>query len=131
MFYYWKLYQYSGRTLETRASLVKNMNLHDTMFAGSIYSQAVLTGWGMIHLQLMEKGLAGEITLAEGSIKYAKPITKSPRALCNIESVQDRFSWLAKGKKCPVKLQVDIFDGDDPAGVFKGEYWVVPVAKES
>jgi N-acetylglutamate synthase-like GNAT family acetyltransferase len=47
-----KLYQYTGRTLETRASLNKNINVHGTMFAGSIFSLATLTGWGMIYLQL-------------------------------------------------------------------------------
>ena len=54
-----KLYQYTGRTLENRASLNKNINLHGTMFAGSIFSLATLTGWGMIFLQLKEKGLDG------------------------------------------------------------------------
>ncbi|WP_416306394.1 YiiD C-terminal domain-containing protein [Neptunicella sp. SCSIO 80796] len=121
-----KLFQYSGRTLETRSSLVKNMNPHNTMFAGSIYSQAVLTGWGMIHLHLKEKELSGDIVLSEGDIKYTKPITVRPRAVCNIESMIEKFDLLAKGKRCPVKLQVDIFDDDVPVGVFKGEYWVIP-----
>lgn len=122
-----KLFQYSGRTLETRAPIMKNINPHNTMFAGSIYSHAVLTGWGMIHLHLKEKGLEGDIVLAKGNIDYTMPIKTRPRAVCNIESMTERFELLRKGKRCPVKLSVDIFDDEMPAGVFRGEYWVIPV----
>jgi GNAT superfamily N-acetyltransferase len=48
-------------TNSTQASLNKNINLHGTMFAGSIFSLATLTGWGMIFLKLKEKGLDGKL----------------------------------------------------------------------
>ncbi|MGY0585448.1 MAG: bifunctional GNAT family N-acetyltransferase/hotdog fold thioesterase, partial [Paraglaciecola chathamensis] len=86
-----KLYQYSGKTLENRASLNRNINLHGTMFAGSIFSLATLTGWGMIFLQLKQKNLAGEIVLGDGNIHYHKPITMQPRALCHVESLSGKF----------------------------------------
>lgn len=121
-----KLYQYSGRTLEVRASLNKNINLHGTMFAGSIFSLATLTGWGMIFLKLKEKGLDGEIVLGDGDIHYHKPITMQPKALCNVESLDGKFSVLERGKKCCIKLQVDILDSDNPVAEFKGVYWVLP-----
>ena len=121
-----KLHQYSGRTLETRASLNKNINLHGTMFAGSIFSLATLTGWGMIFLQLKEKGLDGEIVLGDGNIHYHKPITMQPRALCHIESLSGKFTPLAKNKKCNIKLNVDILDGDNAVAEFSGVFWVLP-----
>nr|WP_136251484.1 bifunctional GNAT family N-acetyltransferase/thioesterase [Ningiella ruwaisensis] len=123
-----KLYQYTERTIETHASLNKNINLHGSMFAGSIYSLATLTGWGMIFLQLKQKHLAGEIVLGDGSIHYHKPITMKPRAICNIETVRAKFDLLARGKKCPVSLHVDILDGDDQVAEFSGQYWVLPNA---
>ncbi|WP_100644346.1 bifunctional GNAT family N-acetyltransferase/thioesterase [Alteromonas facilis] len=127
-----KIYQYSGRTLETRASLNKNINVHGTMFAGSIFSLATLTGWGMIHLQLKQQELAGDIVLGDGDIHYHKPITMQPRAICNIETVNAKFDQLANGKKCPVKLQVDILDGDTAVAEFSGVFWVLPIkAKET
>ncbi|MFC3122378.1 bifunctional GNAT family N-acetyltransferase/hotdog fold thioesterase [Agaribacter flavus] len=121
-----KLHQYTERTIETRASLNKNINLHGSMFAGSIYSLATLTGWGMIFLQLKQKGLAGEIVLGDASIHYHKPITLRPRAICNIESLHTRFELLAKGKKSPVSLKVDILDNDLSVAEFSGQYWVLP-----
>jgi thioesterase domain-containing protein len=122
-----KLFQYSGRTLETRASLNKNINLHGTMFAGSIFSLATLTGWGMIYLQLKEKGLEGDIVLGDGNIHYHKPITMQPRALCNIETLDGKFDLLKRGKKCCIKLQVDILDGDSAVAEFKGVFWILPL----
>ena len=121
-----KLYQYTGNTFETRASLNKNINLHGTMFAGSIFSLATLTGWGMIFLKLKEKGLMGEIVLGDGNIHYHKPITMQPRALCNVETIDGKFDRLLKNKKCCIKLQVAILDGDNAVAEFKGVFWVLP-----
>lgn len=121
-----KLYKYTERTIETRASLNKNINLHGTMFAGSIYSLATLTGWGMIFLQLKQKGLSGEIVLGDANIHYNKPITMRPRAVCNIETVRAKFEFLKKNKKCPVSLNVDIYDEDTPVASFTAQYWVLP-----
>lgn len=121
-----QLHQYSGKTLENRASLNKNINLHGTMFAGSIFSLATLTGWGMIFLKLKEKGLTGEIVLGDGDIHYHKPITMQPRALCNIETLDGKFELLERNKKTAIKLQVDILDGENPVAEFKGVFWVLP-----
>ena len=96
------------------------------MFAGSIFSLATLTGWGMIFLQLKQKNLAGEIVLGDGNIHYHKPITMQPRALCHVESLSGKFETLAKGKKCHIKLQVDILDGDTAVAEFSGVYWILP-----
>ncbi|WP_299080199.1 bifunctional GNAT family N-acetyltransferase/hotdog fold thioesterase [uncultured Paraglaciecola sp.] len=121
-----KLHQYTGRTFETRASLNKNINLHGTMFAGSIFSLATLTGWGMIFLQLKEKGLNGEIVLGDGNIHYHKPITMQPRALCNIESLTGKLEPLSNNKKCKINLNVAILDGDNAVAEFSGVFWVLP-----
>ncbi|QJR81452.1 GNAT family N-acetyltransferase [Alteromonas pelagimontana] len=121
-----KLYQYTGRTLETRASLNKNINIHGTMFAGSIFSLATLTGWGMIYLLLKEKQLMGNIVLGDGDIHYHKPITMKPRAICNIETVNGKFTLLEKRKKCKIVLQVDILDDENAVAEFRGEFWVLP-----
>lgn len=124
-----KLHQYTGRTLETRASLNKNINIHGTMFAGSIFSLATLTGWGMIYLQLKERQLDGDIVLGDGDIHYHKPITMKPRARCNIESLSGKFALLEKRKKSRFTLQVDILDDDTPVAEFKGVFWVLPAER--
>lgn len=121
-----KLHKYTMSTLEARASLNKNINLHGTMFAGSIFSLATLTGWGMIYLQMKERSLTGDIVLGDGNVHYHKPVTSEPRAVCNIESISGKFEYLERGRKCRLKLQVNILDGDIPVAEFKGVYWILP-----
>jgi thioesterase domain-containing protein len=121
-----KLHQYTGRTIETRASLNKNINLHGSMFAGSIYSLATLTGWGMIFLELKQKGLKGEIVLGEANIQYHKPIIKKPRAICNLESLDTNFMPLQEGKKVSATLRVEVFDNEQSMATFTAHYWVLP-----
>ncbi|AWL10840.1 Galactoside O-acetyltransferase [Saliniradius amylolyticus] len=121
-----KLFQYTGKTLETRASLNKNINLHGTMFAGSIFSLATLTGWGMIFLMLKQRELSGEIVLGDADIHYHKPVTSQPRGVCNVESVKGKFEPLMRGKKTPFTLTVELHDGQNPVAEFKGVYWVLP-----
>ncbi|TPV57952.1 GNAT family N-acetyltransferase [Aestuariibacter sp. GS-14] len=125
-----KLHQFTGKTLETRASLNKNINIHGTMFAGSIFSLATLTGWGMIFLQLKERGLTGDIVLGDGNIHYHKPITMKPRAVCNLERLKGKFTTLEKGKKCKLELEVQVLDDTTPVAEFHGIYWILPSAQK-
>lgn len=122
-----KLYRYTGRTLEVRASMNKNINLHGTMFAGSIFSLATLTGWGMIFLQRKLKGLQGEIVLGDGNIHYHKPVTSEPRAICHVETIAGDFESLKQGNKSKFTLRVDIQDNTTPVAEFEGVYYVLPV----
>lgn len=124
-----KIHQYSGTTLEVRASLNKNINLHGSMFAGSIFSLGTLAGWGMIFLELKRKKLEGEIVLGDGNIHYHKPITMQPRAQVHIEHYECDYQALNNGNKMRVDLTVNILDGDTPVAEFKGTYWVLPQKK--
>lgn len=126
-----KLYRYTGRTLEVRASMNKNINLHGTMFAGSIFSLATLTGWGMIFLQRKLKGLEGEIVLGDGNIHYHKPVTSEPRAICHIETIAGDFEPLKQGKKSRFTLRVNIQDDNTPVAEFEGVYYVLPMAQDA
>jgi thioesterase domain-containing protein len=124
-----KLHQYTHRSLEVRASLNKNINLHGSMFAGSIYSLATLTGWGMLYLQLKARNLAGHIVLGDGKIHYHKPITSKPRALCYVEHLTGGYDKLSRGRKSHFELQVGILDEDKPVAEFNGVYWILPDIK--
>lgn len=124
-----KLHRYTGYRLEVVASLNKNINLHGTMFAGSIYSLGTLTGWGLIFLQMKKLNLKGEIVLGDGNIHYHKPVTSKPRAKCDITSIEGNFDYLERGKKCPITLKVEIMNDQIPVAEFKGKFWILPSPK--
>lgn len=121
-----KIFQYTGVEFEVRAALNANMNMHGTMFAGSVYSMATLAGWGMVHLLMRESQLKGEIVLAKGEIKYLKPINQQPRAVVELNSVKGEIAPLADNQNCKLSLAVTLYNGNDRVGKFKGDYVVTP-----
>ena len=121
--------QFDGNTLSCTAPLAPNINLHQTMFAGSIYALATLTGWGMLYLQLQALGLKGDQVLAEGNIRYFKPLAKAPRACCSLQHCHGDLSALANGRKVQQQISVQLYSEDVLAAEFTGRYAVLP-AKE-
>ena len=121
-----KVFQYTGETFETRAALNPNMNLHGTMFAGSIYSLATLTGWGLVHLMMKEQNVEGSIVLADANVHYHKPVTELPRALAHFENIEGDFDPLKQGRKARVTVDVSVLDGDNAVAKFVGQFVVIP-----
>lgn len=49
-----RIQQYTGQKFITTMPETGNQNPHHTLFAGSLFSLATLTGWGLIWLMLRE-----------------------------------------------------------------------------
>ncbi|WP_411361083.1 YiiD C-terminal domain-containing protein [Pseudidiomarina sp. YC-516-91] len=120
-----RITQYTGRSFETCAQLSRNINVHGTMFAGSIYSLATLTCWGLLHLQLRERELPGAVVLADGNIHYHKPISREPRAVAKVVDMNGDLSSLQNGQNARVNLKSQVFDGDKPVAEFTGQFVVL------
>jgi thioesterase domain-containing protein len=108
------------------APLEPNINLHQTMFAGSIYTLATLTGWGMVWLLLQEQQLQGDIVLADAQIRYLKPVTARAEARCWRHQSQPDFSALRQQRKTRLDLKVGIFCDNQQVAVFEGRFAVLP-----
>ena len=119
-----RIYQYTGRTFELRAPLARNINVHHTMFTGSIYTLATLAGWGMIQLHMQEEDLEGAIVLADASIDYQSPIHEEPRAVATLSDMEGDFTPLKSGKNAHLTLTIAIYDNDEFAAFFTGHYVV-------
>ena len=117
---------FDGNALCCNAPLAPNINLHQTMFAGSIYALATLTGWGMLYLQLQAYGLTGDQVLADASIKYLQPVAAEPMARCTVQDCVGDLSGLAQAKKVRQRIKVDIYSADQLAAQFIGHYAVLP-----
>ncbi len=121
-----RIAQYTGYRFELCALLNANLNPHNSMFAGSVFSMATLTGWGMVWLLMKERHLTASIVLADSHIRYRKPITERPRAVVSLDSLSGDLDRLANGRKARVKLEVLLYSGDDIAGVFTGTFVLMP-----
>ena len=120
---------YNGELLTTHCDLNFNKNLHNTMFAGSVYTIATLTGWGWVYLQLAEGNVDGDIVLADAQIKYHKPLAGVGFARVNKYQVEGTIEPLMANKKAKFKLIVNVCCGDTLAATFTGLYVVIPKKK--
>ncbi|QYK12651.1 thioesterase domain-containing protein [Shewanella rhizosphaerae] len=117
---------YQDQTLRVSAPLAPNINLHHTMFAGSIYTLMTLTGWGMVWLQQRLAGVEGDIVLGQADIRYLAPVGESPQA--RVSWLETDLSVLGRGKRAKVKLEVALYCGEQCCAQFLGTYVSLPKA---
>jgi thioesterase domain-containing protein len=116
---------YSGSELFVHADLAPNINIHGTAFGGSLYSICAAACWGLLHLKLMEQQVAAQIVLAEGEIKYRRPVREDILVRCSLPDSEscDRFIYRARqGRKAAITLDAEIMAGNRQAVVFKGHF---------
>jgi thioesterase domain-containing protein len=128
-----KTISFANNKLVVTAPLGPNLNLHQTMFAGSIYTLMTLTGWGMIWLHLQLAGVNADIVLADAKIKYHAPVTldplsqvtwpHSPEQQATASSgVNDDFACLYNRGKMSHHLEVHLYSGKKLCVTFNGRY---------
>ena len=117
---------YDGRQLRLVAPLSPNINHKCTAFGGSLYSLAVLCGWGMLHLKLAEAGLHKHIVIQEADIRYLLPVDQNMQAECSLDdgAFQRFLRTLEKHGRSRLALDVVIRHDGQPAVEFSGRYVV-------
>lgn len=121
--------EYSGSALSLRAPLEKNGNHKSTAFGGSLYSLAVLAGWGLLHLKMQESGRRGAIVIQESHIRFLRPVAEDIVATCGLDS-QERleafFRTLDRRGAGRIDLSCSIRANGLAAVEFEGRYVVAP-----
>ncbi|MCD1126505.1 fatty acid biosynthesis protein FabY [Jinshanibacter sp. LJY008] len=125
-----RISQYTGQRFITTMPEGVNTNPHHTIFAGSQFSLATLTGWGLIWLLLQERQLGGSIVLVDAHIRYQKPVIGRPTAVASLDSMKGDLDRLARGRKARVQLEVTVSGEQDVGCVFEGTYMVLPEGQE-
>lgn len=116
---------FDGATLRVRAALAPNVNVHGTVFGGSLFSVAALCGWGQVHLQLVQRGLNASILFVGGSIRCLAPARDDIDAGCGWPAeAADALAALPDADRCRIRLQVIVDSGAARAAEFEGEYAV-------
>lgn len=118
---------YDGARLTLKAPLENNINHKATAFGGSLYSLAVLSGWGLLYLQLKEQGLQGHIVIHESQVKYLKPVQGDIIAMAILDepAIMDRFvKAYRRSGKARIKLHAEVQFEGELAVEFLGQYVV-------
>lgn len=97
----------------------ENINVHGTAFAGSLYAVATLALWGLIRARLPENAT---LVLAEGHIRYRKPVVGDITAHCEIDTAaMERFlERLNKRGRARLDAMVEIAGEQETAAQYQG-----------
>lgn len=120
--------EYKGNSLSLQAPLAPNVNDKRTVFGGSLYNACSMACWGFAYLKALEAGIDGEQVIADGSVKYFRPVTKDFTAICHspgdeaVEQFIDGFKRYGKGK---IDLAATIECNGEVAVEFKGSFAVL------
>lgn len=110
------------------AKFEANKNIHNTAFAGSIYTTATVAGWSLITNYLDEEQLPGAVVLASAEIKYKQPINGDIFAKCLLPqkaAMQEFKSRLQKKGRAKIQLQVSLIEDEQVKAVFDARFAVV------
>jgi thioesterase domain-containing protein len=116
---------YDQQKLVITCDEVFNKNLHNTMFAGSIYTLATLTGWGWVHLLIQQHNLKGNIVLADAKIRYHSPVAGVAFAKTGEVLTSGCVGDLLSHDKIKLSVEVQVFSGENVAATFNGLYFVL------
>lgn len=121
-----RINQYTGYQFECSAQLNPNLNPRNSMFAGSAFTLATLTGWGMAWLLMKERGLSADIVLADSDIRFRHPVETLPVAKTSLDGISGDLDRLGKGWKARIIINVIIYSGTTAAVSFTGTYLLLP-----
>lgn len=114
---------YDGRRLILCAPLEENVNHLGTAFGGSLNALAVLSGYGLLWLELRDTGC--HIVIRDSSISYGRPVRGELRAICALpgaEEVAEFKQTFNQRGKARIALAVTIEDAGVTAVRFRGTF---------
>ncbi len=108
----------------TRVPLARNHNVHGTAFAGSLATQAMLTGWLLLTRDLAVAGIEALLLQREATIRYIAPVTGDPTCRCQVplEQLEGFRRALVAHGKARLDSDIDLLDGQSLAAVLSAGY---------
>jgi thioesterase domain-containing protein len=115
--------EYDGRRLVLSAPLAENVNHLGTAFGGSLNALAVLSGYGLLWLELRDDEC--HIVIRESSISYERPVRGEIRASCSLpeaEVLAEFKRTLQQKGRARIALAATIEDEGVTAVRFRGTF---------
>jgi len=107
------------------APLEPNINHKSTAFGGSVSALGILAAWSLVHLRLVDAGLASEVVIQSNSMDYDRPIHG---AFIARSSLVDAGSWpgfvkmLARKRLARVEVGSELIYEGEVAGRLSGKF---------
>ncbi|ODT72509.1 MAG: hypothetical protein ABS75_03365 [Pelagibacterium sp. SCN 63-23] len=75
----------SAEQVVLEAPLDPNINVHGTMFGGSVATLGLLAAWSVLHLRLETEGIANQLVIHRTAMEYLRPIEGCVRAAAQLD----------------------------------------------
>lgn len=97
----------------------QNVNVHGTAFAGSLYAVCTLAMWGLVNSRLPDDA---SLVLAEGSIRYRRPVVGDIVANCvvPVETIDGFLQRLQQQGRARLDATVEVPGADGTAAEYRG-----------
>ena len=110
-----------------------NSNIHNTAFAGSIYSICALSAWGLMHSRLLGEEVDAEVVIAKAEIKYRLPVINeiSTKCLLNEEDYLEFKEKLLENTRARISLNVEVQEGEQLQAQMQANVAVILLTKKT
>lgn len=115
------------QTITAGAPFEPNRNVHNTGFAGSLYSLCVASGWALVYNRLISSGANGSLVVKEARIRYRKPVTGSIECRGSFDEAFDfpLKEVLEEKGRVYLKVTVEFLSQGELCGSLFGNYVIV------
>jgi thioesterase domain-containing protein len=125
-------WSWSQEGLVVRAPAEPNVNVHGSMFGGSVAALGILAGWGWLHLELEARGATAAVVVQDERTRYLRPILGASRARClppDPGDLQRFLKALRRKGRGRLGLRVEISDDPPEAGEARGDAAAITEAR--
>ena len=114
---------YEGDSLTVSAPFSQNYNHQMSAFGGSLFSVAVLAGWGLVQLKLSERKLDCNTVISNAEASYLKPIREDLVCRAQLPAGSDQaFEQLAEQGRVSMKMDSSYILAGETAMKVQGTY---------
>ena len=112
--------------LRLRAPLTANVNDKGCAFGGSLGSLMTLAAWGLVYLELAQRGIEADIFVADSRVRYLKPVFEDLHVDACFDDAGERAALLdalRRQGRASIRLQARTLLADGGvAATFVGRY---------
>jgi thioesterase domain-containing protein len=107
--------------------LQPNHNHKHTAFGGSLYSAAVLAGWGVLWCALKQRGVRAQVVISGSGERFLKAVDGGFTAECVVAPGGLDLAFKALQRKGMARVQLDsvVFCGGEACVAFQGSFAIV------
>ena len=119
----WSIQKLSDSEIATLTQLTPNINVHGTVFAGSIYAAAMATGWTLLKCWNDHAKYETELVAAEAEIKYLRPVISDFECAAQLDKSHENYAKLIarlnNNKSCGIDLPVEVVCNSEVCAILK------------